>query len=86
MVTVSVLACIGLIFPFMVSAQVVKSCRPTPTCPRDDGCTATISNGAMFKMMCSTDYSGNVIEVAQVNTKRLEHTSPRTNDVTKTFL
>ena len=49
--------------------QATKACPSDPstiTCPNDNGCLATASNGAIFKMQCTTNLNGRVIEVAQV--------------------
>jgi hypothetical protein len=67
MVAFSVLAFIGIFSPLVVTAQTVKQCRSTPSCPRDNDCTAILSNGAKFEMKCSTDYdTSKIIAVTQV--------------------
>jgi hypothetical protein len=56
--------------------QATKACPSNPstiTCPKDDGCSATSANGAVFQVKCATNLNGRVIQVAQVNAYKNEH-------------
>ena len=47
---------------------VALAATSTLTCPTNNGCTSTATNGAIFQLKCTTNYNGAIIEVNQVGT------------------
>lgn len=50
----------------LVPRQAGSECPTTISCPSNNGCTSTTTNGAVFQLKCTTNYNGPIIEINQV--------------------
>lgn len=51
----------------IVPRQAGSVCPTKISCPTNNGCHSTASNGAIFQLKCQTNFNGPVIEINQVN-------------------
>ena len=61
----------------LVPRQAGSACPTKITCPTNNGCYSTASNGAVFQLKCQTNFNGPVIEINQVSRCTSETTSYR---------
>jgi hypothetical protein len=59
-------AAIALTPTTLVPRQAGNACPTIISCPTDNGCSSTESNGAIFQLKCTTNFNGPVIEINQV--------------------